>query len=174
MTTKNRAAACLAPWVASALLLTIPSNSQSTAHAAVAGAPFAALHGWWSGEGRLGFREGKVEAVKCRVTYRPGGTPDALAQAIRCATPSGKVEITSNLTHADGKLTGDWTEQVHNLSGKLDGEVTANGFRVTVASDQLKARMEIIVRDGRQVIEIQFDTSLLVGMTLLLQKGSAS
>ncbi len=156
------------------VMLALTPGSSPAADAAVPTSPFAAVHGWWSGEGRLGFREGKQEAVKCKATYRPGATPDALIQSIRCATPSGKVEIVSNLTHADGKLTGEWSELVHNLSGKIEGEVTASGYRVTVASDLLKARMEIIVRDATQIVEIQFDTSLLIGMSLILKKGTSS
>lgn len=133
--------------------------------------PFAPLIGWWIGDGRLGFKDGKFETVKCRVTYVAGESADDLAQNIRCASPSGKVEIKSAVTHKDGKVAGSWTELVYNLSGQLSGEITNRGYRVQVAGDNLNATMDIIVKDTRQIIEIHFNSETLFGMTLVLTKG---
>ncbi|MCH9764422.1 MAG: hypothetical protein K0U34_00300, partial [Alphaproteobacteria bacterium] len=41
---------------------TTPAQSQSAD-------PFAQLPGRWVGEGRLGFKSGDVENIKCRATY---------------------------------------------------------------------------------------------------------
>jgi hypothetical protein len=134
-------------------------------------APFKTLIGWWGGEGRLGFKEGKTETVKCRVTYMEGQSSNEVTQTIRCASPSGKVEIKSTFTANGKQVSGTWTEQVYNSSGDLSGQITDRGFRVTVAGTDLRANMDVIVKDKLQVIEIQFDTKALVGMTLVLKKG---
>lgn len=136
-----------------------------------ASSPFSGLTGRWVGTGRLGFREGKkVETVECRVTYFEK-KPDELEQNIRCATPSGKVEIKSLITHAAGVLKGSWSELIYDLKGELSGQVTPRGFRVAVSGPDLSATMDIIVRDGKQVIEIHFHNSTLSGLTLILAKG---
>jgi hypothetical protein len=135
--------------------------------------PFAALAGWWGGQGRLSFKDGKLEQVKCRATYFVEAGGNELKQTIRCASGSGKVELTSNVTQDAGKLAGNWTETVYNIVGDISGEVTPRGFRVAVKGKEtsLSANMEIIVRDKKQIIEIQFFSETLVGLTLILDKG---
>ena len=136
--------------------------------------PFATLEGWWGGKGRLRFTDGKTEDVKCRATYFVEGEGHQLRQNIRCASASGKIEVKSTVRHADGKLEGEWTEEMYNVTGVLSGDVTERGYRVSVEGTEgssLSANMEIIVRDKRQMVEIQFFSETLIGLTLLLTKG---
>lgn len=136
--------------------------------------PFANLDGWWGGTGRLRFKDGKTEDVKCRATYFIEGQGEQLKQNIRCASGSGKIEVQSTVRHADGKLKGEWTELMYNVNGVLDGEVTPRGYRVTVSGTEgtsLSANMDIIVKDKRQMVEIQFFSETLIGLTLMLTKG---
>jgi hypothetical protein len=136
--------------------------------------PFASLDGWWGGEGRLRFKDGKTEQVKCRATYFIENEGNGLKQTIRCASGSGKIEVKGTVRHADGKLSGEWIETGYNINGVLDGAVTPRGFRVTVKGTEgssLSANMDIIVKDARQMVEIQFFSETLVGLTLLLNKG---
>ena len=133
--------------------------------------PFAKVVGRWLGEGRLGIRDGPTEHVKCRVTYVVLEQGQQVRQTIRCATESGNVEVQSTVTHASGTLTGTWKELSRDWSGELTGSVTANGFKVAVKGTELNANMDIIVKDTRQIIEIQFINSSLIGLTLILTKG---
>lgn len=136
--------------------------------------PFANIEGWWGGEGRLRFKDGKTENVQCRATYFVEGEGNELKQTIRCASGSGKIEVKSAVRHADGKLTGEWTETVYNVNGVLDGQVTPRGYRVSVKGTEgttLSANMDIIVKDKRQMVEIQFFSETLVGLSLMLNKG---
>jgi hypothetical protein len=136
--------------------------------------PFASLEGWWGGAGRLRFKDGRNEDVKCRATYIIEGDANTLKQTIRCASGSGKIEVKSTVAHSNGKLSGEWTEQMYNVNGVLDGEVTPRGFRVTVKGTkgtELSANMDIIVKDTKQMVEIQFFSETLIGLTLLLNKG---
>jgi hypothetical protein len=135
--------------------------------------PFDKLAGRWLGDGRFGIRDGGTEAVKCRVTYiLAGGSGDELKQTIRCAAPSGTIEVQSLVTHAAGKLSGTWKELSRDMSGELTGEVTPKGYRVAIKGSSLNANMTIIlVGDTKQVVEIQFLDSALIGLTLILQKG---
>ncbi len=133
--------------------------------------PFDPLVGRWVGEGRLGVRDNATEQVKCRVTYARQTAGDQLRQSIRCASPGGNVEVQSLVSHAGGRLTGSWKELVRNWSGDIKGAVTAKGFRVAVSGQNLNANMDIILIDTKQVIEIQFIDSPLIGLTLILEKG---
>jgi hypothetical protein len=133
--------------------------------------PFKELPGRWVGEGRIGLKDGKTEQVKCRATYFLSDSADELKQNIRCASASGKIEVKSVVTHNAGKLSGTWNELIYNLGGELGGEVTPRGFRISVRGSGLAANMEVIVHEGRQIVEIQFFDSALRGLTLILQKG---
>jgi hypothetical protein len=133
--------------------------------------PFGDLPGRWVGDGRIGLKDGKTEAVKCRATYFLSDSSDELKQNIRCASASGKIEVKSVVAHRAGRLSGTWNELIYNLGGKLVGDVTPRGFRISVRGSGLTANMEVILREGRQIVEIQFFDSALLGLTLILQKG---
>jgi hypothetical protein len=134
-------------------------------------APFAKLSGRWLGEGRFGTKDGKTENVKCRVTYLVSDQGQQVRQTIRCATEGTSVEVQSFVTHASGALKGTWKELSRDMSGELSGSVTPTGFKVAIRGSELNANMDIIVKDNKQIIEIQFMSSTLVGLTLVLTKG---
>ncbi|MDX2308166.1 MAG: hypothetical protein NW216_08010 [Hyphomicrobium sp.] len=146
----------------------------AAAEEASLGSTFTALPGRWTGQGRLGYKDGKMETVTCRATYFRGETASNLRQTIRCATASGKIELKSEITEHEGKLSGSWVEQMFELAGELSGEITPKGLRVTVKGENLDANMDIIVRENKQVVEIQFHNTSLVGMTLILDRSSSA
>ena len=143
----------------------------ATSAIAVEASPFDKLVGRWVGEGRLGVRNGATEHVKCRVTYIHQNTGDPLQQTIRCASAGGSVEVRCWVTYADGKLSGTWEELERKWKGKITGSVTPRGFKVGVSGDNIKANMDIVVLGSKQVVEIQFIDSSLIGLTLVLGKG---
>jgi hypothetical protein len=145
--------------------------APARARAVDASSPFEKIVGRWVGEGRLGVRDTATEQVKCRVTYLVSGPADQLQQTIRCASGSGSIEVRSQVTHTAGKLTGTWTELVRNMNGELTGAVTPRGFRVSVKGEGLTANMDIVILGTKQVIEIQFINSSLIGLTLILDRG---
>jgi hypothetical protein len=151
------------------LLSALASFVLAPLAAAQEASPFAKLAGRWLGEGRLGYAGGKIEAVKCRVTYIV--SEPQVRQTIRCATEGDTVEVQSIVTHGSGSINGTWKELSRNWSGELSGSVTANGFKVAIRGSELNANMDIIVKDNRQIIEIQFIDSSLIGLTLVLNKG---
>ena len=161
---------CVRGWSRLACTAVVGLALCSAAHA-VDVSPFEPLVGRWVGEGRLGVRGSATEQVKCRVTYARLTSGDQLRQSIRCASAAGNVEVQSVVSHSGGILTGSWKELVRNWSGNLSGTVTPKGFRVAIKGESLTANMDIILIDARQVIEIQFIDSSLIGMTLVLEKG---
>ena len=151
------------------LLLAVAPFALVSVATAQGASPFAKLAGRWLGEGRLGYAGGKVETVKCRVTYIV--SEPQVRQTIRCATEGDTVEVQSVVTHGSESINGTWRELSRNWSGELSGSITANGFKVAITGAELNANMDIIVRDNRQIIEIQFINSALIGLTLVLNRG---
>lgn len=163
-------------------LLTIATLAASLAGAALAPSighslaaeptgKLAEFAGRWVGKGRLGFKEGKFENVTCRATYFISDDKTELKQNIRCASPSGKIEVKSNLIDEGGTLKGQWSEEIYNLHGELTGQVTERGLRVVVQGGDLNANMDIIIKQPRQIVEIQFISSTLLGLSILFEKG---
>jgi uncharacterized cupredoxin-like copper-binding protein len=164
--------------LAVAATVTVPGsfvNMWSPATVAVASSSvFAAFPGRWTGSGRLGFKDGKVETVDCRATYFLSDDKTELSQNIRCASPSGKIEVKSKVTETAGKLSGTWNELMYEKSGELTGEATPRGLRVAVKGTDLDANMDLIIKDNKQVVEIQFHNTTLIGLTLVLTKSDAT
>lgn len=133
--------------------------------------PFTPLLGRWVGEGKLGVKDSPPEIVKCRVTYIAGEDSNHLKQNIRCATAGGSIEVLSAVAHNNGQLSGTWAETTHNINGDMTGQVTPRGFRVVVKGGDLAANMDIILRNGKQIVEIQFFNSVLFGLSMELTKG---
>lgn len=149
------------------------AGAGGASFAAPSGSAFESFPGRWTGEGRLGFKDGKTEAVTCRATYFVAETTGELTQNIRCASPSGKIEVKSKVVEKDGELSGTWNELIYNMSGELTGKVTKAGFLVSVKGADLSATMDILVKDTRQIVEIHFNSSTLLGLTLMLGKSTA-
>lgn len=149
-----------------------PLSADSAQPASISGA-LADLPGRWTGEGRLGFKDGKAETVTCRATYFAATDAPGLKQTIRCASPSGKIELKSRLEEKDGLLSGEWSEEIYNLNGALEGKVTERGLIVKVKGENLDANMDVIVKDNRQIVEIQFHNTSLIGLTLVLTRSVA-
>lgn len=161
--------ACSFAFVASV----VASQPSAIAAPSAAAWPPPNIVGLWTGEGKLAFREGKFETVKCRVTYFADATA-GLKQTVRCATAGAKIEVKSEIAEIDGALTGKWEETVYNLAGDIAGKQTERGFRVEVRSDTLSANMDLMLKDQMQVIEIQFLNSTLLGLSIILTKGAPS
>jgi len=171
MSMRGRLASIIGGWSVLTAAAAVGLLLWSATAEAVDVSPFDPLVGRWVGEGRLGVRGDATEQVKCRVAYGRATSADQLRQSIRCASAGGNVEVQSLVSHAGGKLTGSWKELVRNWSGNISGAVTPRGFRVAVRGESLNANMDIILINSKQVIEIQFIDSSLIGLTLVLEKG---
>lgn len=136
--------------------------------------PFSGMSGWWSGEGRIGFKDKNAEKVLCRVTYFTSNEDKDLEQNLRCSTQSFKVEVKSNLHLDDGKITGKWHEKVYDVSGDITGKATDHGLTLFVRGGELTANMHLVTRDNKQIVEIHFQGIDVIGVSILLKKSTAS
>lgn len=158
-------------WRRAAAAALIAVSAACSASAADAPGPFEKYAGRWVGEGRLGIRDAATEQVKCRVTYTPSDNGHGLHQSIRCASQGGSMDVRTDAKHADGALSGTWKELTRDWSGTLTGKVSDKAIRVRVAGDSFNAHMSIELKGEKQIIEIQFMDSALIGLTLWLTQG---
>jgi hypothetical protein len=159
--------------VAAAALVLLAAHTTTGLRAAPVepASPFDKLVGRWIGEGFLGIKDGASESVKCRVTYIPFESSHQLKQTVRCASAGGSIEVQSHVIHSAGVVTGSWSELTRNMRGDLNGKVTPRGFQVMVTGTDLSANMDVVINGPKQIIEIQFNNSSLIGLTLVLTKG---
>ena len=103
----------------------------------MAGSPFSALVGTWSGKGTARLEGGKSERLSCKGYYSGSGGSE-LRLNIICANPSTKVELRSVLKYASGHVTGTWEERNYNQQGTITG----SGDRLEAAAVDRRRRLK--------------------------------
>ena len=76
---------------------------------------------------------GNAEALKCRAYYTPKDAGASVGLAIRCASPSNKIELRATLTSAGGRVSGNWEERTFNAMGDVSGQATNTLVTVDLA-----------------------------------------
>lgn len=116
---------------------------------------FTHLAGYWSGSGTISMNNGTAERIRCKVSYAvaPGG--NALAQNLRCASDSYKLQISANVISQGGSLSGTWTEQTRNVSGNISGTATRSDIHVNVEGPGFSAGLALATRGDRQSVSIK-------------------
>lgn len=108
------------------LALTLGLSAVAPAHA-------ADLSGTWSGSGSVSPKDGKTEAVRCKVTYSPEGS--AIGVSATCASSSTTIRQTGSLTKvSDTKYVGDFYNSDYDISGRVRVSVSGSSQTVTFAS----------------------------------------
>src|ERR1700712_2885218 len=115
--------AITAAGVGCALLFSISAASAQSA-------PFAGFDGSWAGNGTVSLSDGSHESLRCRATYKVDGSGQSLQQTLRCASDSYKFDLSSNVTSAGDRISGNWSETSRGLNGQLQG--TAGGGKIDV------------------------------------------
>ena len=151
-----------------AVALTLLSSSVV---AQAAESPFANLNGNWSGPGVITLADGGRENIRCRATYNVDRAHTNLTIAIRCASESYKFELTSSVTHADGAITGVWSESTYAVGGTITGRGTPGRIQVRAEGMIVNALMAMTTRENRQSISIRSPGSPLSEVAISLNRG---
>jgi hypothetical protein len=120
--------------------------------------PFDTVKGSWVGGGALSFKDGRSEELACNAYYTSSANGSALTTALRCSGPSGKLELRSHLSHADGKVSGSWEERTYNASGEASGTLTAGNLELNF-SGGVKGSMTVAFSSTSQTVSIAILTS---------------
>ncbi len=93
------------------------------------------LSGTWSGAGSFKTKDGKSEAVRCKITYTPQGA--AVAVSASCASASATIRQTGSLTKvSETRYVGDFYNNEYDVSGRV--RVTVSGSSQSVSFSSAK------------------------------------
>jgi hypothetical protein len=143
----------LSPLARNALLLMTAVLALTALPAKTASAnPYEKLSGYWSGGGTVTPLKGPAETVSCRATYQTEGAD--VTQTVRCTGVSRQFSASFDLTHARGRISGSWSEQLYAASGSVSGTVSGNSIRARLTGSKFEGRMSIDVAGSRHTISI--------------------
>lgn len=125
----------------------------ATLHAALAN-PVANLPGRWSGPGSIVMSSGESEQMRCVATYFVEGSGNSVKQNLRCASQGYKIDAVTNLSVANGRVSGAWEERTWDTKGSIRGDVNGDAFNLTIDGPGFTAAMAVKTDNCRQSISI--------------------
>lgn len=134
---------------------------------AVLAGPFDQFLGTWSGRGNAIFSNAQREALICKGYYT--GSNNNLKVALRCASPSQKIDMRANVHNSGGKVTGTWEERTYNATGDITGEV--NGQKIVAnLSGGLTGQLRLSIGDDGQLVALESQGTNLTDVRLKLSR----
>jgi hypothetical protein len=115
------------------------------------------------------FQGGNSEALACKAYYISREAGAGLGLAIRCASPSYKTEIRSNLHHANGRVSGEWEERSFNAAGAASGMVGPERISLQI-SGAINGSMTIVQSGSKQSVSISTSGGGLSGVSIGLSR----
>lgn len=134
----------------------------------VLASPFDRLGGSWSGSGTATFDGGQKERLSCNGYYRNQGG-SKLNLALRCASPSNKIEVRGDLSLSGGQVSGTWEERTYNASGTVSGSASDSGISLGF-SGSATGSMRVSVSGSSQSVAITYQGIALKSVTMSLSK----
>jgi hypothetical protein len=132
---------------------------------AVAGSPFSALVGTWSGKGTARLEGGKSERLSCKGYYTGSGGSE-LRLNIICANPSTKVELRSVLKYENGRVTGTWEERNYNQNGTITGSASEDKLRLSIGGGAMTGSLSVSIGGSSQSVSLSTQGSFLKGVSI--------
>jgi hypothetical protein len=142
--------------------------SVSTASAQAG--PFAGFDGTWSGTGTVSLSDGSNEHLRCKADYKVNGTGLGLKQNLHCASDSYKFDLSSDVTSADGRIYGKWSEASRNIFGDLQGTAGGGQIEVFVEASGFAANLILRTTGNKQVVQITSKGEIR-GVTITMVKS---
>jgi hypothetical protein len=117
--------------------------------------PFRSLSGSWVGNGTVILSGGERERIRCRARYDADSAGNALRQELRCASASYNFDLSSDVTHQAGTISGRWSEATRNTGGNVSGSVTSDGhIQAVVDGPGFSAVLSVTTRGSRQSVQL--------------------
>lgn len=130
--------------------------------------PLSHLSGNWSGGGQFRLENGRTESLRCQANYAP--RRDAVGLALRCASPSNRIELRANLVSRGNRVSGTWEERSYNVSGNVSGVGAGNSLRLGINGGGLSGYMVVTTNGGSQSISVRTDGAALRGINISLRR----
>jgi hypothetical protein len=157
--------------VAAVALALLTTHIYGERSAEAASTPFAGLSGSWSGGGTVTLSGGANERIRCRAMYVVGNGGNQLQQSLRCASDSFTFELKSDVNHAAGQISGNWTEVTRNVGGRVSGRASGGKIQATVDGPAFAASLALTMQGDRQSVVIRSDSTALTQVAITLNRS---
>jgi hypothetical protein len=153
----------------SLLLFPVPARAQA---AEAATKPFTGMSGSWSGNGIITLGSGDKERIRCRVTYAVDDPGIRVEQDLRCASDSYKFELSSDISYANGYLSGRWNETVSRTSGTISGRALPGRIEALAETSGFAATLTMVTRGDSQSVQIESKSPDVSDVSISLRRSS--
>lgn len=132
----------------------------------------AAFVGVWSGSGRIELDDGKTESLRCIGYYRSIMGSRGLGLALRCASPSSRLELRAELLNAAGsQISGTWEERTFNVTGAIGGMIDGNALRMNITAPGFNGTMQASLEGAGQRIALATEGTALKTVTINFERS---
>ncbi len=131
--------------------------------------PFSPLAGNWVGSGTLTV-SGARERLRCRAIYFVSAAGESLRQILRCASDSYIIDVNSNVTEIDGKVSGTWHEASSGVTGTLTGIVRGPVIQALVSGIGFTAPLSLVTRGRSQHATINLGGPTVAAVVVTFHK----
>lgn len=132
-------------------------------------ADFSELLGTWDGSGTVSYRDRGSESVRCNAYYT--GSASSLKLAIRCQSPSSKIEIRGALSQRGDALSGQWEERTFNSSGEATGSHSDRHLSLSITGGGFKGTMSVDYGSSNQTISVLTSGIPMTGVKMKLTRS---
>ena len=143
-----------APWTSLARFAAMWLVVLASGVSASADPGLSNLVGAWSGSGRLHYRDGSSEGIRCTAYYTLQASTFSLA--IQCRSEKNPIHIRSRLDVSGNRLSGTWEERTFNATGTATGTVSGDNIRLTVGGGGFSGTMTVSI--GRSTHNVRIET----------------
>ena len=128
--------------------------AASTSHAQ--SSAFAGMAGNWSGGGTVTLDDGSSERIRCRATYKVGGSN--MEMVLTCASDAYRFNLQAAVVAAGGEVSGTWSESSRNVAGTIQGRGAGGSFQVVAQSAGFAASISLKTTGNKQQIALRADS----------------
>jgi hypothetical protein len=146
------------------------ASSHGLAQREAASKPFEGMAGTWSGTGTVTLGSGDKERIRCRVIYTVANSGERVEQDLRCASDSYKFELTTDITHAKGYVTGRWNEKTRRTSGPISGTASPGQIDALAETSGFAAFITMTTRGDRQAVKIESKSPDISEVSITLRR----
>ena len=91
--------------------------------------------------------------------------------AIRCASPSNKIEMRAALTANSETVTGEWEERTFNAAGIGTGRIADNSLNLKI-SGGVEGELAVSTDGDDQLVSVKSEGTALTGVNLKLKRSA--
>lgn len=161
------AVACVAMVLAVAAVLSLLIGVRPVE----AAGPFSQFFGTWRGTAEVRLASGQTERLRCNAYYTAKDGGAGLGLAIRCASPSNKIELRAQLANEGGAVSGHWEERTYNAAGNVTGQVAGGRLRLSIIGGGFRGSMAVSIAGGNQSVSIRTEGISLRSVSINLSRA---